>query len=278
MEFKSSAHAIKQHILLFSITLVFSIAFLGGGGYLLFKTQNDINALNKLVSDTQQETADSKAFSEIVPVAVKTGWFAHVANYDRFLAIVNQLYTLPYQLDAGFVSDSTTWFTQSIAQLNTEKEQIAGFTIQDEFVANQQHSLLAFYETQIRLLTQTSALITDWDKPTTGDRKAKLDSIDRAFLAMSSAYSRVAVRAMRPPDGAGTAKPAELAQKITEYQASIDQLQTREILATAAIAIGVVALVFLIASVRRWHSPPEVVFTFNSNRSREQTNLRNRRY
>jgi hypothetical protein len=77
---------VKSVITLF-IGFIFSAGLIGGAGYLLFTTQSEVDATNKLIVDLEQQGEEAKTFYDMTST-YSQGYFSNMKNSEQIQNII----------------------------------------------------------------------------------------------------------------------------------------------------------------------------------------------
>lgn len=174
------AENLSQKFLILFIEFFFSVAFIGGGSYLLFQADSDLLKVSRKMIEAREEDIETNALSDVM-LLLRTSWYFKdepnkEKNWQVLYNTLREKKGLP-RLDPILVEDSINWCHEAISNLTSERGSIGGFVFKNEiykaFIADVQKE----YDNNIQLVKELKEAFINWQDENSSARAFRLKSI-----------------------------------------------------------------------------------------------------
>jgi len=234
---------------------IFSVALVGGLGYVLFTQKTEENAVYESAQDILKHSNDVNAWVQLLTY-YSAGWLMNSEKLDQFGVIYKTLENSQNQgkLDLSFASSASHWCRNTLNVLSAEKAQIDGVTISesDYLIKAHQQSMSKSYQGQIDLTYAMQDIITNWENETGAARASKFLSLEKPIREQASLIKQIRTQS----DQIVVAKKAEQQQFHQEYaelQDRMIQIQTKKNLSIVGVVVGIIWLIALAFGAKKYY-------------------------
>jgi len=222
-----------------AVSFVFTIALIGGGGYILFQFPLEKDAIDRQQLDLHNRVTSVQQFNEMLNVFA-SGWFADQTNWQPEGLLLPELARkrTTQVLDADLKQEILNWVNSNLPQVASEKGHIEAFVFKNDYERAFQQQLLKMYEIRIDLLGEINEMALNWEQEPVKSRDVRLANMQALRLEsigkFQGFFSKLDQLKVENRIDLQQAKQAE--QEITS-QLSI--LYVKHLLAITGIAVGV---------------------------------------
>lgn len=255
--YKLSEKFVENSVALIT-AFIFSVAFIGGGSFVLLEAQNELNKLDDYATIFQKGSIEAQSLNEMSDTFTK-GWLSDSANLDRISETIRTLsqYKKEGILDKDYADDTFNWCVEALTTLSGEKGFVEGYTFENEIFKTHQENLSLLYSSYIDVIDELLEMVVNWEKETPDIRDAHLRNIELAAIGGRQASG--ALMAGESQVLAEVQLKLNEGEKIyTEAKGRFATFKTRLFLSYIGITVGLImllSLMFVVYQLNRKSQP-----------------------
>ncbi len=183
---------LTQQTLTLIISFIFTTAFIGGCGYVLFQFPNELSTIEKSKLELEVKQRQIDDFNKMGEITAK-GWLLDENELAHFHEIENELYSNIFveKVDQTFLFNTSSWISGSLVRISTERGKINSYKFDGEFEQSIQKSIVDAYDLRSNILNQIEEMIRYWDRETLAEKEKRLEFIKASYLNISTNLSEV---------------------------------------------------------------------------------------
>ena len=257
-EEKSLLQTIAENTIGLITTAIFSIGLVGGFGFLLFDSQNELNKMAQRNAEIEKQTAEINLGIEMAIIG-GSGWYSDNTNGMILGTAIGLLEaSLPYDdLDDSFAEKTINWSLMSLEQLNSEEEKIRSYSFTEKALQQSQLATLKVYDTQIILIQEILELSQRWENNNLSERQSQFNVLQLKWIDNKASVSALdSTRSQLYAEKETAIKQSEL--KLEEIKDDYNSFNARFWLSVAGVMAGLILLFGSIAYlVKKYFQPKE---------------------
>ena len=257
-EEKSLLQTIAENTIGLITTAIFSIGLVGGFGFLLFDSQNELNKMAQRNAEIEKQTAEINLGIEMAIIG-GSGWYSDNTNGMILGTAIGLLEaSLPYDdLDDSFAEKTINWSLMSLEQLNSEDEKIRSYSFTEKALQQSQLATLKVYDTQIILIQEILELSQRWENNNLSERQSQFNVLQLKWIDNKASVSALdSTRSQLYAEKETAIKQSEL--KLEEIKDDYNSFNARFWLSVAGVMAGLILLFGSIAYlVKKYFQPKE---------------------
>lgn len=240
------AENLSQKFLILLIEFFFSVAFIGGGSYLLFQADSDLLKVSRKMIEAREKDVETNALLDVM-LLLRSSWYfkdepTKEKNWQVLYNTLREKKGLP-RLDPILVEDSINWCHEAISNLTKEKGSIGGFVFNNEvyraFIADVQKE----YDNNIRLVRELKEAFINWQDENSNARVFRLRSIYKIGALDRVEAEGSIISKLSQMLSINKIKIAESEQLIKETNNEIEIIARKKTFSILGIIIGFVLLI-----------------------------------
>lgn len=243
---------LTEHLFPVVVVFLFSVCLIGGGSYLFFGVERDINDLDELLMDFDRSHSEMSMLNSMLGI-VETGSVLDTTEYDRLYSTLSAIIEKHHfkKLPDSLSKDALEWCIESLRKLTFERGIISGFFLKNDLYKSYRDNVLQLYDCFIQTLRQVNKTIGEWDLETPVQRSSRFESVQSVKFEFIGKISALKASVLQMKSW------IDLAEK--EHLRKVGEAKVRTRIIARKIALAVIGVLvggfFLIrTSVSMWRT------------------------
>jgi hypothetical protein len=220
------------------VTFLVGTGLIGGCAYLLLQAkQEDLHFERELLQFSSSTTEDK--FAVEMAEGWKSGNAYSAGQLQKLQSVVRRLSESveAKKVDDQFVRENGAWLSESSAKAADEMGKVGGFTFTEELYRNLQQDYIREYETEKKLFSEVSDLVSDWDMLSIAERRKRFGGVAERSIGVLTPLAQIQSRSGQIIEKL-LVKKKENEQRYKELHNLITTTTRKKLLARTGIVAG----------------------------------------